>query len=185
MNATNTTPLNPDTNRPVADAKDFKNLVDLMAIMAEGTARMGELENGLQQDWLDLVDARRKDYAALQFALGNAEESIETLALSNPQWFEKVKTLKTPYGTVAFRRTSKLEVKNEEVSLLLLEQMGEEGLPFIRTAKALNLEILEKLDDSELKRLRIKRVSSESCTIKPTKVDLGKAVKAAVKAESK
>lgn len=175
----------PDTNRPVADAKDFKNLVDLMAIMAEGSARLGELENGLQQDWIDLVDARRKDYASLQFALGNAEQAIETLAFTNPQWFEKVKTLKTPYGTVAFRRTTKLEVKNEEVSILLLEQLGQDGLPFVRTAKALNLEALEKLDDSELERLRIKRVATESLTIKPTKVDLGKAVKAAVKAEVK
>ena len=166
---------------PVANAADFKNLVDLMAIMAEGSARLGELENGLQQDWIDLVDARRKDYASLQFAIGNAEQAIEHLALTNPQGFEKVKTVKTPYGTVAFRRSTKLEVKNEEVSILLLEQLGQDGLPFVRTAKALNLEALEKLDDAELERLRIKRVATESLTIKPTKVDLGKAVKQAVK----
>ena len=170
-----------DPNRSVSDAADFKNLVDLMAIMAEGSARMGELENGLQQDWIDLVDARRKDYASLQFAIGQAEESIETLALTNPQWFEKAKTLKTPYGSVSFRKTSKLEVKNEEVSILLLEQLGQDGLPFVRTAKALNLEALEKLDDTELERLRIKRVSTDSLSIKPAKVDLGKAVKQATK----
>ena len=175
----NTTTI--DQNRSVSDAADFKNLVDLMAIMAEGSARMGELENGLQQDWIDLVDARRKDYASLQFAIGQAEESIETLALTNPQWFEKSKTLKTPYGTVSFRKSTKLEVKNEEVSLLLLEQLGQDGLPFVRTAKALNLEALEKLDDTELERLRIKRVSTESLSIKPAKVDLGKAVKQAAK----
>lgn len=169
------------TNRPVADAADFKNLVDLMAIMAEGSARMSELESGLQQDWLDLVDARRKDYASLQFAIGQAEEAIETLALTNPQWFEKAKTLKTPYGTVSFRKSTKLEVKNEEVSILLLEQLGQDGLPFVRTAKALNLEALEKLDDTELERLRIKRVSTDSLSIKPAKVDLGKAVKQTAK----
>lgn len=173
-----------DQNRPVADAADFKNLVDLMAVMAEGNARLGELENGLQQDYIDLVDARRKDYASLQYAIGQAEESIETLALSNGQWFEKSKTLKTPYGTVSFRKTSKLDVKNEEVSILLLEQLGQDGLPFVRTAKALNLEALEKLDDTELERLRIRRVVTESLSIKPTKVDMGKAVKQAVKAES-
>lgn len=173
------------TNTQVTDAADFKNLVNLMAIMAEGTARLGELENGLQQDYIDLVDARRKDYASLQFALGQAEESIETLAFSNPQWFEKTKTLKTPYGSISFRRSTKLDVKNEEVSILLLEQLGQDGLPFVRTAKALNLEALEKLDDTELDRLRIKRVNSESLTIKPVKVDLGKAVKAATRAEQK
>jgi len=175
-----TTPPKTET----AKAEDYKNLVDLLAIVAEGTARLGELENGLQQDYIDLVDARRKDYTQLQYAIGKAEESIEALALSNPAWFEKSKTLKTPYGSVAFRRSSKLDVKNEEVSILLLEQLGQDGLPFIRTAKALNLEALEKLDDSELERLRIKRVSSESLTIKPAKVDLGKAVKSAEKQES-
>lgn len=168
-----------------AAAANFKNLVDLMAIMAEGSARMGELENGLQQDWIDLVDARKKDYASLQFAIGQAEEGIEHLALTNPQWFEKAKTLKTPYGSVSFRKSSKLDVSNEEVSILLLEQLGQDGLPFVRTAKELNLEALEKLDDKELERLRIKRVTTESLSIKPTKVDLGKAVKQALKSEKK
>lgn len=173
----NTTNIITNTNA----AADFKNLVDLMAIMAEGSARLGELENGLQQDYIDLVDARRKDYASLQFAIGQAEESIETLALSNGQWFEKSKTLKTPYGTVSFRKSTKLDVKNEEVSILLLEQLGQDGLPFVRTAKALNLEALEKLDDTELDRLRIKRVTTEALSIKPAKIDLGKAVKQATK----
>lgn len=173
------------TTNEAAAAANFKNLVDLMAIMAEGSARMGELENGLQQDWIDLVDARKKDYASLQFDIGQAEEAIEHLALTNPQWFEKAKTLKTPYGSVSFRKTRKLEVPNEEVSILLLEQLGQDGLPFVRTAKALNLEALEKLDDKELERLRIKRVTTESLSIKPTKVDLGKAVKQALKAEKK
>lgn len=170
-----------DQNRPVADAADFKNLVDLMAIVSEGSARMAELESTVQQNYLDIVDAIRKDYASLQYAIGQAEEAIETLALSNGQWFEKSKTLKTPYGTVSFRKTSKLDVKNEEVSILLLEQLGQDGLPFVRTAKALNLEALEKLDDTELERLRIKRVTTESLTIKPAKVDLGKAVKQVAK----
>lgn len=167
-----------------ATAADYKNLIDLLAIVAEGSARLGELENGLHQDYLDLVDARRKDYTSLQFAIGKAEEGIEALALSNPAWFEKSKTIKTPYGSVSFRKSTKLDVKNEEVSILLLEQLGQDGLPFIRTNKALNLEALEKLDDSELERLRIKRVSAESLTIKPSKVDLGKAVKSVEKEDS-
>lgn len=172
------------TTTPTADPAAYKNLVDLMAIHCEATARMSELENDLQQCWLDLVDARRKDYAELQGILGNTESAIEEAAILNPQWFAKAKSLKTPYGTVAFRKASKLEVKNEEVSLLLLEQLGQDGLPFVRTVKALNLEALEKLDDSELERLRIRRITTETCKITPAKVDLGKAVKAAAAAEA-
>lgn len=174
-----------DTNKQVADAADYKNLIDLMAIYAEAVSRMDELENDLNQAWLDLVDARRKDYASLQFHIGQAETSIRDLAEMNPQWFAKARSLKTPYGTVAFRSGSKLEVKNEEASIILLEQLGTEGLPFIKMEKKLILEALEKLSDSELERLRIKRVATESCNIKPAKIDMGKAVAAAAKADEK
>lgn len=165
----------------VADAAQYKNLIDLMAIFAEASARMGELENDLHQAWIDLVDTRRKDYASLQFTVGQTEQAIRDLAEMNPQWFAKARTLKTPYGTVGFRKGSKLEVKNEEVSIVLLEQLGQDGLPFLKTVKTLVLEALEKLDDQELERLRIKRVETESCTIKAAKPDLGKAVAAAAK----
>lgn len=168
-----------------APTQDYKNLVDLMALLSEATARMGELENGLQQSWLDLVDARRKDYTTLQAAISTSEAAIEAAAILNPQWFAKVKSLKTPYGTVAFRSTKKLEVKNEEVSILLLEQLGQDGLPFLRTTKVLNLEALENLDDDELSRLRIKRVTTNACKITPSKVELGKAVASVAKGDAK
>lgn len=163
----------------------YANLVNLQAVHSEATARLGELENTLQQQWLDLVDVHRKDYASLQASIAAAEEGIEYLATVNPQWFEKLRTLKTPYGTVGFRRVTKLEVKNEELTIALLEQLGQDGLPFLIDSRKLNLEALEKMGDEELARIRIKRVSTDSCTVKPAKVDLGKAVKAAAAAEKK
>lgn len=161
----------------------YANLINLQSIHSEAHARMSELEAMLQQQWLDVVDAHRKDYGKLQEAIATAEEGIEYLATVNPQWFEKARTLKTPYGTVGFRRTTKLEVKNEEVSIALLEQIGEGGLPFLIPSKKLNLEALEKMDDDELERVRIRRVTTDSCTVKPAKIDLGKAVKAAAEKE--
>ena len=169
-----------DQNKSVPDAQSYKNLVDLMALHAEAVGRMAALENELQQEWLELVDKRRKEYAELQHTIADSQESIEMLATLNPQWFEKAKTLKTPYGTVAFRSTTKLNVKNEEVTIVLIEQRGEEeAAKFIRTTKGLNLEALEQLEDAELKKLRITRETTESCTVKAAKVDLGKAVKKA------
>ena len=170
------------TASPIAPTPtDYKNLVDLMAIHCEATARLGELENDLQQAWLDLVDARRADYTAMQEAHATSADAIEILATIHPEWFEKTKTLKTPYGTVAFRSVTKLEIKNEEVTILLIERLGEEGLPFIRTKQGLNLEALEYLEDKDLHELRIKRVTTESCSVKPAKIDLGKAVAATSK----
>ncbi len=163
----------------------YANLVNLQAVHSEATARLGEMENELQQQWLDLVDSKRKDYARLQASIASAEEGIEYLATVNPQWFAKSRTLKTPYGTVGFRRTSKLQVRNEELTIVLLEQLGQDALPFLISKKTLNLEALEKLDDTELERIKIQRVKTDTCTVKPAKVDLGKAVKAAATAEKK
>ena len=166
------------TNLPTSE--DFKNLVDLMALNCEATARMDELENGLNQDWIDCVDARRKDYAELQLAIGQSEQAIEDLVILNPQWFEKVKTLKTPYGSVSLRKSTRLEVASPEVTIALLEGIcgANDEAFFIRTEKTLNLEALETMSDLELARIKVKRISSESLSIKPAKPDLGKAVKA-------
>lgn len=163
----------------------YTNLVNLQAIHSEAHARMAELESMLQQAWLDIVDSYRPEYAKIQEAIATSEEGIEYLATINKQWFEKSRTLKTPYGTVGFRRVTKLEVKNEDVTIALLEQIGEDGLPFLVPSKKLNLEALEKLDDEELARIRVARVTTDSCQVKPAKIDLGKAVKAAAQSESK
>lgn len=168
---------------PKTESTDYANLIDLIAMGAEADARMGELENDLNQAWLDLVDARRADYAKLQETKARAEEAIKDACELNPQWFAKVRSIKTPYGTVAFRRGKKLEVRNEEASIILLEQLGEESAAFIRSEKHLDLEALEKLPDTELERIRINRVSTETFSVKYPKPDLGKAVAAAAKAE--
>ena len=165
----------PPTIDPAANT--YENLVNLMSVHAEASASMAEMEADLQREWLELVDTRRKDYAKLQEAIATSAEGIELLATLNPQWFEKAKTLKTPYGSVAFRSVTKLEIKNEEVTILLIEQQYEEGNPYLITRKELSIEALEQLSDDDLKALRIRRVTTESCTVKAGKIDLGKAVK--------
>ncbi|WP_193214967.1 host-nuclease inhibitor Gam family protein [Luteolibacter marinus] len=163
--------------KETTDTTSYKNLVDLMAIHADATGRLAAMEIELQEEFLKLVDERRKEFARLQGILGESQTSIETLATINPQWFEKKKTLKTPYGSVSFRKTSKLNVKNEEVTIVLIEQRGDQDkAAYLREKKELNLEALEKLDDAELKALRIVRETTESCKVTAAKIDLGKAV---------
>jgi hypothetical protein len=96
--------------------------------------------------------------------------------------------VKTPFGSVSLRSTSKLEVANEEATILLIQReierdeaaFPDDAIPvkaYLRERIELNLEALEKLSDAELKRFRIVRVTDERCTVKPVKIDLGKAVK--------
>lgn len=159
---------------------NYTSLVNLLSVFSEATARMDGIQNELHSAYLDLVDAIRHDYADLQATLAQSEEAIVMLATLNPQWFAKARSVKTPYGTVSFRTATKLVAKNEEVTTLLIQQLHDapEGNPYLRQTTALNLEALEALDDAQLRDLRLKRETTDTCTVKPIKMDLGKAVAA-------
>jgi phage host-nuclease inhibitor protein Gam len=169
------------TALPTDSAAAYKDLVDAQAIHTEATNRMAKLEAELQDDYLDAIDGRRKEYTDLQDALAKSEQTIKDIATMHPEWFAEVKTVTTPYGSVQSRSGTKLEVANEEVTIALLQQLGPDAAPFLRTSVELNLEALESLPDEELARVRIKRVTGESLIVKPAKPNLGKAAKAAAK----
>lgn len=171
MNTIQATTEKPDDFQLLAQELDeyTKASNELAMIEAEFQANIQEL----------IVECYREDFAKVQTRISRHEERIEALALKHPEWFAKVKTLKTPYGTVASRTSTKLEVPSEEVTIALLEARGAEAEPFLRTRKYLSLESLETLDDMELARLKLRRVTTEKITITPAKVELGKAVKAA------
>ena len=169
-------------NMPITPDAEYSNLVDLLAMHTEATSRMAELENAVQEAYLAIIDENRKLYASLQNMISDTEASIKLSALQHPEWFQAVKTLKTPYGTVGFRSTTKLEVANEEMTIALIERMPDAEL-YLRTRKFLNLEALEMLEDFALKGLHIARVTSDKCTVTPAKIDLGKAVKKAAEKE--
>lgn len=169
---------------PNPDNNTYKNLVDLLAIFSDASNQVAALQASVEESYLGLVDSHREEYAALQKVLADAEASIRFIAAANPDWFIDPKTLKTPYGTVAFRSVTKLLIPNEEASILLLEKLFDENdrATFLRQSIELNREALETLDDATLKKLRITRTNETSCTVKPAKVDLGKAVKSPAKA---
>lgn len=162
--------------------EDYRTLVDELATLTDAHNRLAALDARFQEAHAELVaEMFRADYAELQEAVAAARERVETLALKHPEWFEKSKTVKTPFGSVAFRSTTKLEVRNEEMTLALADGLGKPEL--VREKRELNREALETLDDGELKALKVKRVTSEKCTITPAKVDLGKAVAAGEQAK--
>jgi len=168
----------------VPEAHDYTNLVNLLAVYSETDNRMGALQTSAQAEFLELIDGNKAEYAQLQQLLGETEGSLETLALAHPEWFPKDrKSIKTPYGTVKLTSTSKLDVANEEATIILIEGAGDEAREkFLRTKTELNLEALEALSDAELKPFRIKRIQSQSFSVTPAKLDMGKAVKDADKA---
>lgn len=160
---------------------EYKNFLDLLAIYTEASNRLEQLQAAAQESFIVLVDEHRGDYAEMQAKLTEIEPAVEAIARAHPEWFTgKSKSIKTPYGTVSFRSSTKLDVPNEDATVLLIEKhcSEEEQELFIRKSSTLNLQALGDLSDARLKSLRIERVPDENFSIKPARVDLGKAVAA-------
>ena len=76
----------------------------------------------------------------------------------------------------------KLEVKNEELSIVLLEQEAERNpefkvAGFIEVKKVLRLDVLAGEEDAFLKKFRIHRTQEDTFSAKPATLKLGEAVK--------
>ena len=160
------------------DAATYRELVDHLAMLTDASNQMARLDADIQTEITALMDGVIDEYSILQTAISEHEAAVKTIALRHPEWFATVKTLKTPYGTIGFRSTTKLEVPSEEFTLALIERLADADL-YLRTRKFLNLEALESLHDSELAALRIERITADKLTVTPAKIDLGKAVKKA------
>jgi hypothetical protein len=175
--------------------EDFQELVNLLAVYTEANNRLALLQHDANDQLMDVLDDIKTEYAELQEKMSKAESAMELIALKHPEWFSTKRSLKTPYGTVSLRRGTKLEVSNEEASLVRIRLAAEKQFPgkgpeevqardefiakFIRTKEELNLEALELEEDVFLKSLGIARVKTENFSAKPATLDLGKAVKEA------
>jgi hypothetical protein len=175
------------------DSEDFKHLVDLVALYTDASNSIKSLEADANAEFLEILDDKKPTYAKLQAVLTDSETALEALALKHPEWFQTRKSIKTPYGTVKLTKSTKLSVKNEELSIVLIERALENsvGKPnyhplaeLLRTRIELNLEALEKLDDDVLKAFKIQRIVTDNFSVVPAEIDMGKAVKQAAESEA-
>jgi uncharacterized caspase-like protein len=175
--------LTPD-EQGAASASDYQEAIRLLAVLTEAQNQIDAIEAEANAALLEAIDDHKKDYAKLQDTISKTQAAIETIARLHPEWFSDGKTVKTPYGSFALKKNPpKLNVKNEELTLVLIEQANRADL--LRETKALDLEALSKLTDDELAKFRITRTSDDRFEAKPAKLDMGKAVKAAEKKEAK
>jgi len=174
--------MKPEPTRRTTDqtpaSPDFAEVVNLLAVFSEASARLAEIEAKANGALLELIDEHKAEYATLQEAATKSETALEGICRAHPEWFMSVKSIKTPYGKVAFRTGTSLVVKDDEATVKLLKAVM--GAPaakdFIRAVELPDLEALEKLSTSELERYMIKRVSADVFSATPAKVDFGKAV---------
>ncbi len=163
----------------IADDQSYISLVGLISAHAQLAVRLAEMQNIADMTLQDAAELMRVEHATLQERQGALEGQIELIVRQHPEWFEKRKSIVTPGGTVKLTSTTSLEVANEELSITLLEtHFGSENEceAYLRRKTTLNLEALEQLDDTDLKRLKIRRVTADKFSVTPAKVNLGKAV---------
>jgi ribosomal protein L31 len=167
----------------------FAEVVKLMALGSDAANRLAEIEAEANRLLLELIDDCRLDYAKCQSALTAAEAALEVHARAHPEWFGKAKSIKTPYGKIAFRTGTSLKVKDDEATVNLLRALeptlnsklpeGQEPFvaeDYIRTVEVPNLETLERLPDDSLKLFMVTRVVADSFSFTPAKVEFGQAV---------
>ena len=184
-----TTPKN-----TVTQQDDFQRLVCLLAVYTDSNNQLAALEaetNGLFQT---LIEDKKEEYAVLQKSMTEAEAAAEELVRNHPEWLPGDKrSIKTPFGTANFRRSSSLDIPDEKRTITAIEwheiQEAEAGREFsreeyVRTKETLDLEALEKLDDVLLATLHIERKHSDSFSITAAKVPMGKAVQDAIKRDT-
>ena len=177
---------------PAPEAPDFQELVNLLAVYSEASSRLAEIETAANAELLQLIDEHKDDYAKLQDACNKAHDALETICRSHPEWFAGARSIKTPYGRVALRSASSLDVKDDEATVKLLQaehertkaQRAVDGTSavfavddYIRVVQVPNLEALEKLDDATLGKFMVKRVVADTFKVTPAELDFGKAVK--------
>jgi hypothetical protein len=168
------------TSEELPDDAEFRNLTDLMDVGTAAANQLATIEAEVNESMQELIDEFRKDYAAAQSALAKAEAAMEIACRANPGWFAKAKSIKTPWGKVAFRSGASLLVKDEEATVRLIEAIHKpDAEQYLRTVKLPNLEALEALPDEELKRVMVKRLVKDSFSFTPAKIDMGTAVASA------
>lgn len=177
--------MKPEPNRRTTDhapeSPDFAEVVKLLAVLSEAESRLAQIEAEANSELLELIDEHKAEYARLQEAATKAETALEGICRAHPEWFQVAKSIKTPYGKVAFRTGTSLEVKDDEATVKLIRAIlpKDEAAKFVRIVEVPDLEALEKLDDAELSKFMVKRVSADVFSATAAKVDFGKAVKEA------
>jgi len=162
--------------------KAFNEFVKLQSEHSELSNQLARIETQATERYQALIDKHTALYAKLTTRLSEVEDQLIAMALAHPEW-RTGRSVKTPFGTATFKKSSKLEFASLEAVLLLIDKnVGPKSLfeglraytpeNFKRVTTELNLEALEALGEFELARLGITRTVTDNVTIKPLKVSV-------------
>lgn len=157
---------------------DFERALELLDALGSAQDELKNIEAITAEHIRGVLRDIKAKYSQHQERATIAEQLLEAICRKHPEWFSKKKTLPTIFGSLSLRKSTKLVIPNEEASVLLIKEAMRDNVVtgLIRTKEELDLEALERLDDSVLALFRIRRVTEEHFSAKPASLDLGKAI---------
>lgn len=163
---------------------DFTRAMDLLCSKGRVQRLLAQAEVDANSGYSALVEKYRPLVASLQAAEQALDMQLELIALQHPEWFTRVKTLKTPSGDIKQTTSTSLEIPNEELTLVLLQRLGDKEVEedsvrasdCYQSTPTLNKDALGTLSDTALDRLKIKRIIKTNIKSTPAAVEIGKAV---------
>jgi len=176
---------------PVAagQSQDFARFVELQQKHTETTNQLEALEVTINKSAQEIAKTSAADYIVLQEALGKLDVELKALFDKHPEWRGDKKSVATPFGSVESRKATELEVPNPALTVALIKAKAVQepqfkAADYLHVEEEPNLEALEAMTDDALALLGVNRKVSERVTVKPAKLNVAKAVKAAAKSKT-
>jgi len=168
------------------DSQDFARFVELQQKHTQLSNQLEALEVKMNESANKAATAGAEDYVVIHEELSKLDTELKSLFERHPEWRGEKKSVGTPFGSVEQRTATELQVENPAQTVALIELTGKtkkgfDAESFLHISKEPNLEALEQLGDEALAEIGVKRVRTERITVKPAKVSVAKAVKAAKK----
>lgn len=167
--------------------QDFTRLVECLQQVSATTQKLAELEVRVNKASQAIAANSAVEYCVHQENLTKAEEQARQIFERHPEWRGEKKSVSTPFGSVESRKVTEIDIPNPALTVALIEARGlkdPQWKPdtFLHVEKEPDIEALERLGDADLVSLGCQRVERTSVTVKPAKVSVAKAAKAAQKA---
>jgi hypothetical protein len=163
--------------------KEYNRINELLSEFSSLNAALEAAEAEIKTVQLAAARELLPKHAAAKVALSNLEGTLRTIS---DEHYEELfpsekRTHKTPFGELQYRKSSSLEIEDEEKTILKIKvrateeeaRRSEGGIPLfaeeqlIRTREELNLEALGELDDATLALFGIVRRHKDNFKIVP------------------
>lgn len=157
-------------------ANPFARLIELQTAFTEADNKLAAIEAEIQPKVAAVVESQKTAWTDARAQRDEAEREIRALAERHPEWMDG-QSIKTPFGSIQFRDSKKLEIPNPDATVALIRHLvTDEKLRDLALKVQVDprVEVLETFETSFLAKLGVNRVATTSITVKPAKVDMAK-----------